>query len=99
MIQNWVIIAMAIVSFIALLAAAYVTSEVFRHIEQIGKDTETKRLVISKALFNFYAIVMVVFVILVRVLGIIDTQLFISLFIVILGGLGFKISYELVKKK
>lgn len=83
---------------IALISCAVVTTSVFHNIDKIGGDNKLKELTVSRALFNFYAIIILVFVITARFLELIDMQLFIALLIAVVGGLGIKISTELFKK-
>lgn len=96
--MNWTLVSALVISLVGLVCAAYVTTSVMRNINKVGDIAEIKREAISRSLFNFYAILALVFVILVRVLDFIHSDLFIVLFIIILGGLGFKVSAELIKK-
>lgn len=95
--MNWTLVIASIMSLVGLVCAAYVTTSVMRNINKVGDIAEVKREAISRSLFNFYAILALVFVILVRVLDFIHSDLFLALLIIILGGLGFKLSAELIK--
>lgn len=98
-IENSVIVSISIISLIALAICGYVTSSIFTNINKIGSNDNLKKIVTSRALFNFYAIIILIFVMLARSMNFIDTQLFIALFIAVIGGLGIKISGELFQDK
>lgn len=97
-IENFTIVLVSVISITALFICGYVTSSVFTNIDKIGSNDNLKKIVTSRALFNFYAIIILIFVILARIADVIDTQLFIALFIGVIGGLGIKISGELFQK-
>lgn len=95
---NFGTILIFIMVIIALISCAFVTASVFHNIDKIGGNNNLKELTVSRALFNFYAIIILVFVMTARFLELIDSQLFIGLLIAVVGGLGIKISTELLRK-
>lgn len=97
--ESLTVIVTSLVSLITLFSSAYVSNSVFKNIDKIGSNDNLKRIITSRTLFNFYAIVMLVFIMLAKALSFLDTQLFIALFVIIMGGLGFKISFELLSNK
>lgn len=102
--MNFIFVAVAVVGLIALFCSTVVTVSVFKYIDKIGdakgdSQKSLKGIITSRTLFNFYAIVILIFIILVRTLNLIDTQIFIALFIADIGGLGLKISSEILQKQ
>jgi hypothetical protein len=69
-----------------------------RNIDKIGEPKEVKAETISRALFNFYAIAVLCVVVVIRYLKFIETDGFIALLAIVLGGLGFKLAIELKYK-
>lgn len=96
--MNEVIWVTAIACFIGLILSAWVTVSALKNIEQFGGDFEGKRLIALKYLFNFYAILILLFILLIRALNFVNEQLFIGLFVIVLSGFGFKITHEVFKK-
>jgi len=96
--MNEVIWVTAIACFIGLILSAWVTVSALKNIKQFGEDFQGKRLIALKYLFNFYAILILSFVMLIRALNFINEQLFIGLFVIVLSGLGFKITREVFEK-
>jgi|SRR3989344_66086 len=97
--MNYIIVTAIVVVLIALICTTVVTVSVFKYIDKVGDAEELKKITTSRALFNFYAIVMLTFIIFARALNLIDAQLFIALFVADIGGLGLKISSEILQKQ
>ncbi len=102
--MDFIIVTAIVVVLIALICSTIVTVSVFKYIDKIGdakddKQKSLKGIITSRTLFNFYPIVMLTFIILVRALNLIDAQLFIALFVADIGGLGLKISREILQKQ
>ena len=83
---------------IVLAASAWVTDSVMRHIDKIGDLKDVKTEAISRALFNFYAMAVLCVLVVIRCLKLIETDGFIALLAIVLGGLGFKFAIELKYK-
>lgn len=96
--MNELILITAIVCAVGMILSAWVTCCALKNIEKFGSDYQGKRIVTLKYLFNFYAIVILSFVVFVRAYDLINEQLFIALFVIILSGLGFKITLDAFKK-
>jgi len=93
--MDLVIIVTAIVCGIALASYAYVVGSIMKNIDKVGHLPKIKSRTISRSLFNMVALVCLAILLLARALNYFDNQLFIGLFVIILGGLGFKITSEL----
>ncbi len=89
-----------IACIIGLILSAWVTVSTLKHIVgQFGNDNQGKRLIALKYLFHFYAVLILSFVLLTRALNFINDQLFIALFVIVLSGLGFKITHDIFENK
>lgn len=97
--MNTVMLIAAITSAVCLIASVFVTWSVINNIHKIGDIPDLKSRTISRALFNFYALLVLVIVIMIRSFGWFTNEVFISLFVLILGGMGFKITAELFQKE
>ena len=93
--MDLVIIVTAVVCAIGLICNAYVAGSVMKNIGKIGNLPQIKSQTISRSLFNMVALACLAILVLGRVLNYFDNQLFIGIFVLILGGLGFKITSEL----
>ncbi len=90
----------AIACTIELILSGWVTISSLKGIVgQFGNDNQGKRLIVLQYLFNFYAILILSFVLLTRALNLIGDQLFVALFVIVLSGLGFKITHDLFGEK
>lgn len=96
--MNWTLISASLASLVGLVCAASVTASVMRNIDKIGDIPKLKKDILFRSMFNFYAILALSFVVLIRALDLIHQDLFLGLFVIILGGLGFKISAELIQR-
>ena len=93
--MDTVIIISSAAGFLGLICSAAVTISACKNVDKIGDDKHLKRQSLSRAFFNFYAVLALILAILTRALDLIGNDLFIGLFVVILGGLGFKVTTEL----
>ncbi|MBO8132211.1 MAG: hypothetical protein H0Z29_12020 [Candidatus Marinimicrobia bacterium] len=96
--MNEIILVTSIVCLIGMILSAWVTNTTMKNIGKFGDDAKGKRLVSLKHLFNFYAILILSFVLLTRALNFIKDQLFVALLVAVIGGLGFKISHDVFTK-
>ena len=83
---------------VGVLCAAWVTVAAHRNVDKIGNDQQLKRESLGRSLFNFYAVLVLAFIVLVRALGFIGDQAFIGFFSIIVGALGFKLTAEVFGK-
>lgn len=93
--MDLVIVVTAVVCAIGLICNAYVAGSVMKNIDKIGSLPKIKSKTISRSLFNMVALSCLAILLLGRSLNYFDNQLFIGIFVLILGGLGFKITSEL----
>ncbi len=96
--MDYAILVSASACIIELLCAAWVTFAAHKYVDLIGGDFGLKRDVLSRHMFNFYGVLVLSFVFLARALGWFSNDLFIGLFVLIVGGLGFKLTAELFGK-
>ena len=89
------IIVTAVVCAIGLICNAYVAGSIMKKIDKIGDESKIKSQTISRSLFNMVALACLAILLLGKSLNYFDNQLFIGLFVLILSGLGFKITREL----
>ena len=79
--------------------ARRVTNDVASNADKIGVDGWKKARAVHKALFNFYIILALLFVIGIRVLNLIQNELFIAILIAILTTLGIKLTNDIREKE
>ena len=79
--------------------ARRVTNDVANNVDKVGVDGWKKSRIVHKALFNFYAILVLLFIVCIKSLGIIEDQLFIGIVIAIITGLGIKLTNDIREKE
>jgi hypothetical protein len=82
----------------ALSQARRVHNDTVSNIEQFGDDSETKRLVAQKSIFNFYLILVSIIVVVAQVLNVFGKELVVALLVALFTGLGVNLVQDIKTK-
>ncbi len=75
--------------------ARRVTNDVVNNVHKIGENSNERAKAAHKALFNFYMILALLFMVGIRFLNLIQNDLFIGVLIAILTALGIKLTLDI----